>query len=59
MLHPSKATLPMPLYVATIWNGSIWVDLHDQPQPFRIASEIAFSTLLARRGSTTRLRQVQ
>ena len=49
----------MPLYVATIWNGSTWADLHDQPQPFRIASEIAFATLLARQGSSTRLRQVQ
>jgi hypothetical protein len=49
----------MPLYVATIWNGSIWADLHVQPEPFRIASEIAIRTLFSHRGASTRLRQVQ
>lgn len=42
----------MRRYVATHWNGTDWIDLHPNPEPFRIAAEAAFSALLNGRGPT-------
>lgn len=42
----------MKLYVATFWNGDAWTDLHDDPRPFRAASDAAYSALLAGKGMT-------
>ena len=47
----------MKLYVATFWTGHAWADLHDDPRPFRAASDAAYSALLAGKGMT-RLRTV-
>lgn len=47
--------LNMQRYIATYWNGAGWIDLHPDPEPLRVASDFAFSALLAGRG-TTRLR---
>ncbi len=45
----------MQLYFATYWDGAAWVDLHNQPLPFKDAEAKATSALLDGRG-TTRLR---
>lgn len=45
----------MKLYVATVWTGRAWDDLHDDPRSFRAASDAAYSALLDVMG-TTRLR---
>lgn len=29
----------MPLYFATHWNGTAWVDLHTDPLPFKEAQQ--------------------
>ncbi|MCJ1903418.1 MULTISPECIES: hypothetical protein [Paracoccus] len=48
----------MKLYVATFWTGHAWVDLHDDPRPFRAASAGADSALLAGK-RTTKLRPAE
>lgn len=30
----------MPLYFATYWDGTIWVDLHPDPLPFKEAQQM-------------------
>lgn len=47
----------LQLYIATYWNGTDWLDLHDEPEPFKTASDIAYLALLSGK-ETTRLRQV-
>ncbi len=42
----------LQLYIATYWNGSSWLDLHDEPEPFKTASDIAYAALLSGKEST-------
>ena len=48
----------LQLYIATYWDGTAWLDLHGEPEPFKTASDIAFEALLSGR-ETTRLRPAQ
>lgn len=48
----------LQLYIATYWNGRDWLDLHDEPEPFKTASDIAYLALLSGK-ETTRLRQAK